>query len=339
MRHIKRLIEAKTFDNKLPVNFIEQDRHLFETHIHTIIPQADLYEIENVLLLPEIILFKNGRIKKIIVNRNIDNYRYLIHVFRRYLRRKTKKLEGKYLFVIDNWSNGYYHWTTDVLQRLLLVEGLVPKNIKVLLPEAYRNNEYMTASISLFGYEVSYFPENYNYKIEQLLIPGHAGTSGVFDYDTIRRLSALVLERTGIKNPSPASRRIYISRKQATRRRLANEEELTILLSRFGFETVVLEALCFIEQVRLINDANYLISLHGAGLTNILFMQKGNYVMEIRHPKDYLNNCYYLLSTALEQHYSYFLGDAVTDENPHYADISVDVHSFHNCLTEFLNIC
>jgi len=57
-----------------------------------------------------------------------------------------------------------------------------------------------------------------------------------------------------------------------------------------------------------------LIGIHGAGLTNILFMPKGASVLELRRKDDSHNNCYFSLASALELNYFYQLCE-VDNEN------------------------
>ena len=68
-----------------------------------------------------------------------------------------------------------------------------------------------------------------------------------------------------------ATRRVYISRRDASLRKLVNEEELISALQQRGFEIVTPSELSFAGQVALFNEAGVIIGPHGAGLTNIVF--------------------------------------------------------------------
>ena len=46
-----------------------------------------------------------------------------------------------------------------------------------------------------------------------------------------------------------------------------------------GFETVYTEELSFAEQVRLFSETRCLVSIHGAGLTNLMFMPPGGHML------------------------------------------------------------
>ena len=64
-------------------------------------------------------------------------------------------------------------------------------------------------------------------------------------------------------------------------------------LIELGFDIIQFEDFSFAEQVKIAFNSKVLVSLHGAGLTNMLFMDKGNYVVELRQENDQINNCYF----------------------------------------------
>ena len=97
------------------------------------------------------------------------------------------------------------------------------------------------------------------------------------------------------------------------------------MLRKFGFETVCAEDLSFEQQVQLCSRARYVVSNHGAGLTNVLFMKSAGSVLELRHEADCVNNCYFTLSSALDLNY-YYQTCAPQDPSadPHDAHLRVD---------------
>jgi len=67
------------------------------------------------------------------------------------------------------------------------------------------------------------------------------------------------------------SKRIYISREDATDRRVSNKKRLNRLLGAYDIHTYSLSSLTVREQIDLFSQAELIVSPHGAGLTNILF--------------------------------------------------------------------
>lgn len=67
------------------------------------------------------------------------------------------------------------------------------------------------------------------------------------------------------------SEKIYISRRDARKRRVLNEESLVEALDERGFESYSLSDLSFAEQVELFGNADQIVAPHGAGLANLVF--------------------------------------------------------------------
>jgi capsular polysaccharide biosynthesis protein len=338
MKIVRKIIDKTSFKNKLPENFDPKDRWLFDTHINTYIHEVKLYADKNVVFLPDHIVTKGLKIwRGEMTNHYLDQKMYVIKRGIKALLRGTIKLKGKYILVTDDWSWSYFHWTGDVLPKVYLVKDQL-KDYTVLLPESFKNHQYILESLSLFNAKLHFFSPAKNLRIEELMIPSPVGSSGVFNYDVLKGLSRFIRTHEKVKQQNARSpERIYISRGKAKYRKILNEDELITLLVSLDFEIIYTEKLTLIQQVQLVSNCKWLISQHGAGLTNELYLSPGSNVLEIRHPEDHLNNCYYLMATALELNYHYFLGQA-DNKDPHYADVTVDLPSFLKCVQNFLAV-
>ena len=107
---------------------------------------------------------------------------------------------------------------------------------------------------------------------------------------------------------SEKDQKIYISRNKASKRRLLNEYKLSSILDSFGIKTIYAEELSFEDQIKIFSKTSLLIGVHGAGLTNMLFMSPNTIVLEFRFENDTNNNCYFSLASALNINYYYCLG-------------------------------
>jgi hypothetical protein len=139
---------------------------------------------------------------------------------------------------------------------------------------------------------------------------------------------------------SPPSR-LYISREKTRMRRVLNEDELFSLLADHGFQKVLLEDYSVSEQIELFRSTRYIVSPHGAGLTNILFCSPGTSLLEI-FPRGGLHSSAFMrLATLLDIDYSFFCGRSVENKaslkNPNNADISCDMQQFAPFLKAFLS--
>jgi len=75
--------------------------------------------------------------------------------------------------------------------------------------------------------------------------------------------------------------RIYISREDASHRKVKNEEEILNLLCTKGFKKIVLSGVSFQEQIHIFSSAKFIVSPNGAGLTNLVFCTPGTRVVEL----------------------------------------------------------
>ncbi|HCR3763789.1 TPA: glycosyltransferase family 61 protein [Citrobacter freundii] len=106
----------------------------------------------------------------------------------------------------------------------------------------------------------------------------------------------------GISYPQTSQLKIYVSRRKSSRGP-SNELDVETELQGLGFDILYAEELSFSEQVRIFSNASILVSPHGAGLTNILFMPKSSALVEIFN-RDYIQPDFYLRSQHNEMKYA-----------------------------------
>jgi capsular polysaccharide biosynthesis protein len=322
----------------LPVNFDERDRELFVHELEKTIPATRLLELRQVRISPEGILFKSGR-----VLRESFAFPFLFDEWKKrtvakflaknYLTRKTSRLQQEAVWIVDEWSTGYFHWLTDALSRLYVMEKFLNDRV-LLLPHHYERLKFVQPSLKPFAVEAVKFlePERVLY-CDKLIFPTPVAPSGHYREEIIRGVREKLVAYFGAPGRSSPSGRIYISRHRAPKRKIANEAEIVEVLRKFHFDVIHAEDLSFADQVGISSQARCLISNHGAGLTNMLFMNPGTNVLELRHQTDRVNNCYFTLSSALDLNYFYQTCRAAhTEEDAHTADLLVDPAEFENNL-------
>jgi hypothetical protein len=313
---------------KLPVNFKQDHLPLFEGELQRVIPESRLLKFRDVLASPEGLLFDGTRIlrESFAFPYHLDGWKrrsVLKFLTKNYVFRKRRRIETEALWITDYWSTGYFHWLADALTRLFVVRDRL-SDLLLVLPGKFRSFEFVTSSLKAFGVANVDFIESGEFvEFRSLLWPSHTAPSGHYNAAAIRGVRDVLLSIYG--DQSGEGDRLYISRRQAPKRRIVNEDEILPILSEFGFETVLMEELSFEQQVRVCSRARYVVSNHGAGLTNTLFMRDGGSVLELRHQTDRINNCFFTLASALDLNYFY---QACPPQNakadPHEADLLVD---------------
>jgi capsular polysaccharide biosynthesis protein len=219
-------------------------------------------------------------------------------------------IRGRAAIIGDNFgSDNYCHFTLDWLTRLIAIEerGEV---------------DYVCARIKGFPWQNDLLSAVLDGRKTKLVNGGIAGwlafdelvtaqnkmignTHPAFWGETrmIEELRKRVFGYFGIKRGNP-HRRILISRKDAGgRRSIVNETELQSALAPLGFETIVLSGMSVAEQARTFNEAEIVIGVHGAGLTNVVYMEASSLVVELMHNR-YATSAFYRIAKSRDLHYA-----------------------------------
>jgi len=241
----------------------------------------------------------------------------------------------KALLLTDAYFDGFFHWFGDILPKVeALRQCHADLSEHVILMPASRHAAYVAESLAAFGLSCRVVPFGDGVLVERLCFIPRLTPTGNYRPELMRGIRAVVRERfatpeTGI--------RLYVSRKEAPKRRLLNEPALEAMLARHGFTSVCMERLPFAEQVALASRCEMLAGLHGAGLTHMLWARRNATVMEIRGQRDSQNNCYYSLASDLGHDYYYVPARKQSGLRPSFlADYVVDVDRFEATLTQAL---
>lgn len=316
---------------KLPVNFNQNHLEIFQHDLERTIPPSRLLKFHDIRVSSEGLLLKGLRIlpESFAFPSELEEWR-LRSVTKllanNYLFRQRRVIDSEVLWITDYWSTGYFHWLTDTLSRLFVVRDRVP-NLPLLLPAPYESRDFVKASLKAFAITtVDFIKPNEVVECRSLLMPTHTAPSGHYNDEVIRGVRRLLLTNYGAPCVSEAGGRIYLSRKLAGKRRIVNEDEVVQTLRKHDFQVVHAEELPFERQVELFSRTRYLVSNHGAGLTNMLFMPEGGSVLELRHQTDRIRNWFFILSATVNLNYFYQLCEPQNDDtDPHTADLIVDV--------------
>jgi len=324
------LLPERVSKRKLPLNLGASDLNLFAPAMDKVIPQTRLLELRHVMISSDGFLFKGGKILPEsfafpFLRRDWKTRSVIKFFATNYLLRKRRTFKQDAVWVVDNWSNGYFHWLADALTRLFVMRDRLDEFI-LLLPWDYEGRDFVQSSLRPFGVnEVEFIKREEVLRCRRVFMPTHTAPSGHYNEEAISGVRRLLLQAYGDADYHGPGERIYISRGRARKRRILNEEAVLDILAEFEFQTIYAEDLSFEQQVKVCSRAHYLVSNHGAGLTNMLFIPQGAGVLELRHHTDCVNNCYFSLSSALHLNYFYqTCRSGNNSEDPHTADLVVD---------------
>jgi len=337
----QRILAESVSTRQPPVNLEPADLWLFEHELRRTLPESRLIEMRGVRISDDGFLFKGGRVlaESFAFPHLRDGWtrgRHARFLAANYVWKTTTRIDDDALWVVDNWSTGYFHWLADTLPRVFLVRQHL-KDWTLLLPHDARALRFVAPSLVPFGVgRVRYAGKDEVFACRRLYVPTHTAPPGHFNDAVIQSVRQVLLTAYAAGGDARADR-LYISRGAARRRKVSNEADVMDVLGRFGFRVFHPESCPFEEQVRTAAGARYLVSNHGAGLTNMLFMRPGSHVLELRHEADRVSNCYFTMASALGLRYSYQTCSSPNpEESAHTADVIVDIPRFERNLERLL---
>ena len=172
-------------------------------------------------------------------------------------------------------QTNYFHWLIEWCGRLELIEAYRDQtgcSPKLLIPEAAPS--YLRESLTLLGFGpehwVPWAEGSDPRQVRNLVLPSFRGTTVAQSPAALRWLRRRFLGAARVEVEKP-HRRIYISRPRGGWRCVLNDEEVVEYLRGEGFDILEPQRLTLAEQIRYFSQASLIVSLHGSGLTNVLF--------------------------------------------------------------------
>lgn len=238
------------------------------------------------------------------------------------------------LWVHDSWSNNFYHWLCEVLPRMYALKELYPE-FSPILPIELKKYTFVHSTLDMLGISCTWIDQSISNRFSRVAFLENKTMSPDANPTFQINLSNAILHALSIDQHLKPFRKVYISRAHARYRKIVNEQELIPLFLERGYEIVLPESLSFFEQVRLFSETRSLVSMHGAGHTNCMFMKQGARVMEIRNRAwDTQPLCFWRLANIFQLQWDYFLANE-TSELTNFNDVTVDINSFIDSLDRF----
>jgi hypothetical protein len=280
----------------LPLNLTDSTKHYFESRRNYSVRAPKIQFIKNAFVSEQGLVVKN-----FFLNRHCalnllgkeDNTFYfpywkltleqmLVAKFGKSIKSVQLNPKQQYLLIHSKWFN-YSFWVNSCLVRLQMAEqaGLL-NDVLLIYPEAWKNINFVNESISCFNVSKQTIPHDHHMFVPNLVMPETREWTASFNPVQIQNVRERVLPYA-LKNSEMKrfSKRIYLTRAKRTVRCVENEEEILPILKEFKFEIVSFENISFWDQVALMHHAEVFVSIHGAGFSNVMFMQPGASVLEL----------------------------------------------------------
>lgn len=314
----------------LPAFSSRQQRFSVETTRH-LLHNVTLH-VEKIKGLEVSSLFKNGRVLDYPYMLGSGRRRYVYPVS----NRDTVKTAERGINLLA-YTSTYYHWLIEGVPRILDVidDGFDFDQYPLLLPplEPFQrqllevlgvnpDRQVITVDMGEWCHvgECVFPTANFPFGAPELEDP-----SGQPDRALLMRIRERLMKRLAfmISVRARGPRKLYISRAKASRRKFTPETEaaVTSVLESAGFAKVCLEDLTWPEQVRLVADAEFIVGLHGAGLTNILF-SNAKAILELHNPLE-TRPYFAVMARELDIMYAYIIG-SLQGTSPSFDNITIN---------------
>jgi len=263
-------------------------------------------------------------------------YYYEVSVGR--LLAQARYVDGTVMPIADDARpTNYCHWMLDWLPRLAALGDTV-RRADFFVAVCSLNAPYQRESLRMCGIDPNRIIELGPFetiRAKRLVVPddfdtwkthpAHKAAPWTIDYlHSKLGMSALLDGRAGARRPE----KIYISRRDASWRRVLNDDELIKHLEGKGYTVITPGELPLAEQIASFARAKRIISLHGAGLANVAFCSPDCSLIEI-FPRNRGTPAFCVLAAAVGCSYlTYVSDDVVAGGRADVDDIMLDVDDF-----------
>lgn len=282
------------------------------------LPYAQVYSSEGV------IFYQGKVIADLIWPNDFARMQELLTLSPHQLREPTN-VTATVAVITQGGQNCYYHWLSEVLPRLALLQQHGIKYDYLVVP---LDAPYKLQTLTLWGIDTSKIIDPTltssrlspgNIHASEVIVPSLidrtipdrapqlASYMSSWAVEAVRNhLLPKVLEQAQLKSfdPSRFAKKIFISRQDATARRISNEDVLFEKLQALGYKRYHLSQMSFVDQAYLFANAEEVVAIHGAGMSNLIFSQPSTKVFELFQARS--DATYWFLSQILGLRYQGF---------------------------------
>ena len=340
---MQNIFSTINYEYPRPTNFDEKNP---EFDIFKNLPIENCFEpkiqiLKNVRISTNSVIFNYFKIfKESCIGVNYEKYRKGFRFFFKFIFPKFNFSEKRFLLITDEWTSNYYHWHIFALKKLLILkEKNLIENSLLFLPKKYQRYKFALSSLEKFGIkknQIVFLRRKSNIKVAELpLIDASKQHPAAFQ--KIRKILT-----NDVKTVPDFGPKIYISREGQVLRFVENEEKVVELLSSYGFKKIIIDQFSYDEQIAICSKIKYLVSPHGAGITNLIFMPEGSSVLEMAS-RPHVNTTvtdYYKLASMLNIKYFYQecgMGSSSKVKDFHHASLVVDLEKLEKNLKQMFS--
>ena len=217
-----------------------------------------------------------GSIQTVAGSNDLPNH----YALRRRRFRIPKYRRGKALLLGEAASDNYYHWMVESLPRwkMVLAANHLEYDFVLLHSKPSNFQDEMLDRLKVPPEKRLRCSKNFIHQFDRLVVPSAPAPQWQPPEWVREWIRSLFPKAAG------GPEKIYVTRRDARRRKLANELELETSLRSLGFVIIQPEKLTVTEQARFFGSAKCIVAPHGAALSNLIFAPAGSLLVELFHP-------------------------------------------------------
>ena len=251
---------------------------------------------------------------------------------------KARRLEGTSLLLNQVGADNYFHFVNEIIPKISLSGTVMPLDEVDHFICHNRIAGFMEAWLSYAGIDTKNLVpmETEGFSCDRLLFSNNIAPRAVVPKWALDFSRSLI----PIDTETPTPKRIFVSRRDATKRRLLNHEEIETLLEARGFEHVTMDARSPEQQASLFHNSDCIVGVHGAALSSIMFCEPRTKVIELM-PNNHLAPHFWTTGQQLDLNYHLITGTETALSVPKWrrdvnADLSIDPHKLTQLLDTLL---
>ena len=251
--------------------------------INNFIVEGPSYQLRHII--------DNNTVNNVDVEKNI--------VFQKGTPRIKKRLNGRVLSLLTGGggNTNFFHWIFDVLPRFALCEKIIDlKNVDFfLLPSIEKKFQKETLDLLNIPNKKRISSKFFRHiDCAELFVTDHPHNVENDASKGMQNLPIWISEwlrekfiSNELKKNINTPKKIYIDRSDSTanskdRRLITNEIEVKNFLTSNGFEAVTLANINYVDQIKIFNNAEIIVGLHGAGFANLCYCKPGTKIIEFK---------------------------------------------------------
>jgi hypothetical protein len=170
-----------------------------------------------------------------------------------------------------NVGSNYFHFFTDIINKIWLLDNYgINKNIPLIIGESSFNSRhfqflYQNSVLRSYNWQVQKSRDFFRVQKLTILCP--------MPYEPLLWRQTISLFE-GFRSREEPQKKVFLNRAPKNGRYISNWSEIGKIFKEMNFEIIDTNEWEIKDQIKLFSETKYLVCVHGAGETNIMYTDK-----------------------------------------------------------------